>query len=763
MSMEQARAALQRHWKHHDFRKAQRIVVELALDGNDVLAVLPTGGGKSVCFQIPAIVSEGGAIVVSPLIALMKDQVDDCTRRGIPATYINSHVDRDDQDERIADFIAGAYKLLYIAPERLNHPHFLQEIARADVSYIVVDEAHAHRPDSLIYCLDRFNARPSLRRADQVQVGDMVVGWDEEGDHALSEGGEDQLVVQRITGVCARESYRDVWVDIYFETGSTPVRVTSKHPIYVDDHGFMMASEVKVGDLLPRVLWDDLPFSKMGLGQPINAGGHVNYARVVEVDLIGPDDPRRDAELPIVYTISVTDTRTYFADGVLNHNCCSEWGHDFRPDYMRINRLVHALTKRGGTRPPILAMTATATNLVVQDVVTSLEMAPDHALVVGDPLRTNLDYQVEDATLSPSRAFQIAEDGIAGMDLSAGRHILYANTRKMAERLVEMAVDHHGKGRADFYHGGMKKEERERVQDGFKSGDVPIVCATTAFGMGIDVPNIRTVLNFGIPSSLEAYVQQCGRAGRDGLPSVSLVIVDDYSIRFQRTLIEGSNPPAALYGVVWDYLHDQLQPDTTLRKTVREMTGEIISLTRKVIQEQQVSVILGILHSKGLIDKRPVEAGTPITFDVRAFEATLRTATPKPFVRRVWEELWTHSVRPELDKPGMATERAVTAYVNKNALQAAAEVASSSTVSKAIESLENRGISRIGDTYTGNIIGIRQWRADLTIELPFGKIDEKRASDFARFNAMLAYARLRDAGSRAAFLRDYFLKPAQVS
>lgn len=540
---------------------------------------------NSACFQIPALVSEGGAIVISPLIALMKDQVDDCASRGIPATYINSHVDDDEREERISDFIAGAYKLLYIAPERLNNPKFLQEIARATVSYIVVDEAH----------------------------------------------------------------------------------------------------------------------------------------------------------------------------------CCSEWGHDFRPDYMRINRIVRALTKRGGVRPPILALTATATELVVRDIAISLELSPDHALVIGDPLRPNITYEIEDATQSSARAFQIAHEIIADMDIGDGRHVIYANTRKMAEKLVEMSAENHGSGRAAFYHAGMKKEEREAVQDAFKDGSVPIVCATTAFGMGVDVPNIRTVLNFGIPASLEAYVQQCGRAGRDGKPSNAIVIVDDYSIRFQRMLIEGANPPWQLYGTVWDYLHSQLQPDTTLRKTVREMTGEIISLTRTSIQEEQVSVILGGLHSKGLIDKRPVEAGTPLSFDVRQFDETLRSASPKPFVRRVWEELWTRYVKVELAKPGMEAEREVTVYVNKHVLQAEAGIASASTVNKAIESLQGRGLTHLGQTYTGNIIGIRKWRADINTELPREKIEAKRASDVSRFHAMLRYTEIREPSQRAEFLRDYFLKPVNAA
>ena len=576
MSIERARQVLRDHWGHDDFRKSQRAVIELALDGNDVVAVLPTSAGKSACFQIPALVSDGGAIVVTPLIALMKDQVDDCVRRRVPATYINSHVDDADRDERLADFIAGRYKLLYVAPERFNSKHFLSEIARADVSYVVCDEAH----------------------------------------------------------------------------------------------------------------------------------------------------------------------------------CCSEYGHDFRPDYMRINRLVKALTRKGGVRPPILALTATATSKVVEDIRASLGMSPDFALVVADPIRPNIRYVVEECDEGSS--FRLMREWVRSFD-PGGRHIIYTLTRRGAEKVVEAIQQERGGGLADFYHAGMSKEERERVQNAFKDGSTPIVCATTAFGMGVDVPNIRTVLNLGIPGSIEAMVQQCGRAGRDGLPSTAVLIVDAWSINFQFTLIEEQNPPWRLYGVVWEWLHRVLGPNEVLKRTLVSIAEAVTTDMREKVSAAQAGGILNAFHSKGLIDKRPVDAGTPILIEAVLFEQTMRELT-QPQIRRVAETLWIEYVKPRLAEN---LEREIQIHVNKRATVEKAGV-SGHTLDKAITLLKGRGIMSIGETYTGNQISVLQWRADLNAVLSQETIEAKRALDIARLRSMSEFTRLRTEEARNAFVRHYFLAPPEA-
>lgn len=581
MSMKRAVEILKKHWGHDDFRKAQRVVVELALDDNDVLAVLPTGAGKSAAFQVPAMMRDGVAIVVSPLIALMKDQVDDCTRRGIPATYINSHVDDDERDTRLNDCVAGAYKLLYVAPERLNSKAFMETIARANVSYIVVDEAH----------------------------------------------------------------------------------------------------------------------------------------------------------------------------------CVSQFGHDFRPDYMRLGRIVTALTQDDGSRPPILAFTATATDKVTRDIVKSLGMVETHAQVIGDPLRSNLTYEVVMTGDSTTRSFRTVEGLLRGMDVRNGRHILYTNTRLMAERLVETADRVHRPGVATFYHAGLNREERTATQDAFKNGDNAIVCATTAFGMGVDVPNIRTVVNFGIPSSLEAYVQQCGRAGRDGKPSRSIVLVDDYSVGFQWRCVEDVNPPWEVYGLVWEYLHENLQPEGVLRRTIRQIVADIRK--KREVQDAQVGVVLAALHSNALIDKKPTDAGTPVTIDVEKFNRALAQARGPEYVMAAWRSLNDRYVRPEVAS-SVVGQRQVTVYVNKRDIMSDAGIKSDTTVMKALDVLRGRGIEYIGSTYTGNQIRIRQWRASLDDVLPREAIEAKRALDTLRLRAMLTFVRLHEPVARMAYLRDYFLKPDAV-
>lgn len=582
-NMDKARRLLRKHWGYEEFRKNQAVVVKEALDRTDGIAVLPTGDGKSVCFQIPALYYEGGAIVISPLIALMKDQVDDCTRRKIAATCINSHVDEDEAEERLQDFIGGVYKLLYIAPERLNSKHFMHEIGRADVSYIVVDEAH----------------------------------------------------------------------------------------------------------------------------------------------------------------------------------CCSEWGHDFRPDYMRIDRLVKVLTKRDGERPPIIAVTATATDLVVRDIVKSLGMTQDYWHVVADPIRPNIRYTVEDCTGSSGRSFNVARDIIEKMDLVDGRHIIYGNTRSLTEKLAEMVQQIHRGASAEFYHAGMKQDERERVQESFKSGETPVICATTAFGMGVDVPNIRTVLNFGVPGSLEAFVQQSGRAGRDGLPSEAIVLVDDYSLGFQWRAIENENPPWPLYGLVWEWLHRVLQPDQTLRKTLNDIAAEITAGRRDVISAPQAGVVLNMLHSRGLIDKRPVDAGTPVQIITTQLQQTIALGSRLPDTTRIWKALWDDYVVPATTS-GANFSPEITVYVNKRQLMDQAKVKSALRVTKALEGLLNKGIRSIGDTYTGNMIRVLKWRADITKTLPLEEIEAKGKSDRDRFRAMLSYTEAGGERERTEFLRRYFLAAVDV-
>ncbi|HZO92199.1 MAG TPA: DNA helicase RecQ [Candidatus Baltobacteraceae bacterium] len=322
------RAALERWFGFPSFRTSQEPIVRDVLAGRDVFALLPTGGGKSLCYQLPAVLTAGLTVVVSPLIALMKDQVDALTTAGIAATALNSSLEWGELRRRVDGLERGAYKLLYVAPERLTLPGFADDLARWGVARFVVDEAH----------------------------------------------------------------------------------------------------------------------------------------------------------------------------------CISEWGHDFRPEYRRI-----ALLRDRFPDVPFCAFTATATSRVRDDVVEQLHLRRP-AVHVASFDRPNLTYRIVHGTHSVDalvRALRARPDDESG--------IVYAGSRANAEKLAE-ALDSAGIP-ALAYHAGLDAATRSRRQEAFIRDDVRVICATIAFGMGIDKSNVRFIVHWDVPRSLEGYYQETGRAGRDGLPA----------------------------------------------------------------------------------------------------------------------------------------------------------------------------------------------------------------------------------------------------
>src|SRR5215207_2358516 len=363
--MEDAHAALKKFFGFEGFREGQGEVVESVLAGHDTVVVMPTGGGKSLCFQLPALMREGVTVVVSPLIALMKDQVDALHARGLPATFINSSLDFEEQKERIAGVRQGRFKLLYVAPERFRSNHFVETLQRLQISLFAVDEAH----------------------------------------------------------------------------------------------------------------------------------------------------------------------------------CISSWGHDFRPDYLRLQ----SFRERIG-RPQTVALTATATPYVRADIIEQLKLDDPRAFVSGFD-RPNLSLGVvhtEKEREKYARIRQLAEEykGQSG--------IVYTSTRKSVEQITRKLQE--ARLPAVGYHAGMTDEERVRAQEEFMSGRTQVIVATNAFGMGIDKPDIRFVVHFHLPGSIEAYYQEIGRAGRDGAQSVCLLLFNYADKRTQDYFIEGSYPPPELIAKVYEAL-----------------------------------------------------------------------------------------------------------------------------------------------------------------------------------------------------------------
>ncbi|HEX8160446.1 MAG TPA: RecQ family ATP-dependent DNA helicase [Pyrinomonadaceae bacterium] len=358
-----ALGALHEHFGFAEFREGQREVIDSILEGHDTVVVMPTGGGKSLCFQLPALMREGATVVVSPLIALMKDQVDALRARGLPATFVNSSIDFEEQKERIRSLRRGELKLVYVAPERFRSTHFVEALQSANVSLFAVDEAH----------------------------------------------------------------------------------------------------------------------------------------------------------------------------------CVSTWGHDFRPDFLRLR---HAIEQIG--RPQVVALTATATPYVRADIIEQLGLREPRAFVSGFD-RPNLSLRVVHTQKDREKITHIRALAAAG-----GSGIVYASTRKSVEQVARRLQD---AGLSVVgYHAGMEDSERVRAQDQFMSGARQMIVATNAFGMGIDKPDIRFVAHYQMPGSIEAYYQEIGRAGRDGLPSACALLFNYADKRTQDYFIEGSYPPPELIAKVYEAL-----------------------------------------------------------------------------------------------------------------------------------------------------------------------------------------------------------------
>lgn len=564
-ALDAALGLLQKHWGHPRFRQSQRIVIEAALAGEDVLAVLPTGYGKSACFQIPALCKEGCAIVISPLIALMKDQVDDCHARGIPASYVNSHVDQDDIEERLDDLIGGAYKVFYVAPERIRNKYFLTAVRRADINFIVVDEAH----------------------------------------------------------------------------------------------------------------------------------------------------------------------------------CASRWGHDFRPMYSRIRELVELISGDDGVRPPIIAVTATATRDIEDDIAESVGMVEGYTRIVADPIRPNLRYIVKHGN-----PWSNLGSLIDTFEPREGRYIVYVGTRNGAEKVAEIISNQLNPALVGFYHAGMAKEEREATQDAFKDGGKPIIVATCAFGMGIDVPNIRSVIHFGIPGSLEDYIQEAGRAGRDGKDSDVVLLFDQFSVKLRQMFLDGSNPPYELYLDVWKWLHAKLCNGETLSMSAKNISTAMSAFFRRNVNDRGVNGVLNTMESYGLVKRRYMRGGTTVRFMPHDFRRMVDGGEHSPNTRSVIEAIWA-----EVD----ADMNGVMEITFDREVFAKQCGIGQLSLMRALKSLQTFGAIKILPAFGGKTATItdKHYGADVNDILPGDEIKEKRDREVRRLRKMIGYA---DVSDPIQYIRDYFMK-----
>ncbi|WP_278474074.1 DNA helicase RecQ [Megamonas funiformis] len=347
--LNKARQILQKFYGYEDFRPGQKKVVESLLNRNDTVAIMPTGAGKSICFQIPALLFEGVTLVISPLISLMKDQVDSLRQLGIAAVYINSSVSKAQLYKDLQDISAGFYKIIYIAPERLTSEYLPDSFKNLNISMVAVDEAH----------------------------------------------------------------------------------------------------------------------------------------------------------------------------------CLSQWGHDFRPSYRNILNFTNSLR----IKPIISAFTATATPEVKTDIINLLGLKQPNVFVTGFD-RPNLYFSV----LRGEVKDKFVIDYVKKHQDEAG--IIYVGTRKDVDAL-QVLLEIKGI-KAGRYHAGMTDEERNQMQEDFLYDNLSVMVATNAFGMGIDKPNVRYVIHYNMPKNMEAYYQEAGRAGRDGLSGNCILLYSPQDTQLQKFLISKS-------------------------------------------------------------------------------------------------------------------------------------------------------------------------------------------------------------------------------
>ncbi|MBP6303631.1 MAG: RecQ family ATP-dependent DNA helicase [Bacteroidia bacterium] len=334
MAENQLHTILQQYWGYSQFRPLQEEIISSVLSGKDTLALLPTGGGKSLCFQVPAMAKEGLCLVVSPLIALMKDQVDNLQKRGIKAIAVFSGMSFREIDRLLDNCVYGDVKFLYVSPERLATDIFRERVKRMNINLLAIDEAH----------------------------------------------------------------------------------------------------------------------------------------------------------------------------------CISQWGYDFRPEYLQIAEVRELLPK-----VPVIALTASATQDVVEDIQEKLKFKTKNAFRKSFE-RTNLHYHVRQVEDKDRKLVEICKN-------IKGTGLVYVRNRRSTKALAQLLYKH-GVA-ADFYHAGLQHKEREKKQHDWKNNKIRVMVCTNAFGMGIDKPDVRFVVHYEAPDSLEAYYQEAGRAGRDEQKSFAILLYND--------------------------------------------------------------------------------------------------------------------------------------------------------------------------------------------------------------------------------------------